>query len=44
MEKVNKKTKSKKETNFLLSIFGMKKSILKGLKEPIKKSSDKLKW
>lgn len=32
------------ETLYLLSIPGMRKSIIKGMKEPLEKSSDKLKW
>jgi hypothetical protein len=38
------KKKLNKETQFLLSIPGMKKSIVKGMKEPIDKASKKLKW
>ena len=32
------------ETLYLLSIPGMRESIIKGMKEPINKCSDKLKW
>ena len=32
------------ETLYLLSIPGMRESIIKGMKEPLSKSSDKLKW
>jgi antitoxin YefM len=32
------------ETLYLISIPGMRDSILKGMKEPLSKSSDKLKW
>lgn len=39
-----KKLASIRETNYLLSIPGMKESILKGMKEPIEKCSDKLPW
>jgi hypothetical protein len=38
------KKKLNKETLYLLSIPGMKKSIVKGMKEPVKKASGKLKW
>lgn len=33
-----------KETLYLLSIAGMKESILKGLKTPVKECAKKLKW
>jgi antitoxin YefM len=36
--------RSIEETLYLLSIPGMRNSILKGMKEPIDKSSDKLEW
>ncbi|MEE9431080.1 MAG: type II toxin-antitoxin system Phd/YefM family antitoxin [Melioribacteraceae bacterium] len=32
------------ETLFLVSIPGMRESIMKGMKEPIDKCNDKLKW
>lgn len=32
------------ETLYLLSVPGMRESILKGMKEPISKASSKLKW
>jgi antitoxin YefM len=32
------------ETLYLVSIPGMRDSIVKGMKEPLSKSSDKLKW
>lgn len=32
------------ETLFLVSIPGMRDSIIKGMKEPLNKSSNKLKW
>ena len=32
------------ETLFLLSIPGMRESIRKGMKEPVEKCGDKLKW
>jgi antitoxin YefM len=32
------------ETLYLVSIPGMRESIIKGMKEPLSKSSDKLKW
>jgi PHD/YefM family antitoxin component YafN of YafNO toxin-antitoxin module len=32
------------ETLFLVSIPGMRESIIKGMKEPLNKSSNKLKW
>jgi prevent-host-death family protein len=36
--------KAMQETLFLLSIPGMKESILDGMKEPLEKSSRKLDW
>ncbi|RJP58691.1 MAG: type II toxin-antitoxin system Phd/YefM family antitoxin [Ignavibacteriales bacterium] len=32
------------ETLYLVSIPGMRDSIIKGMKEPLEKSSEKLKW
>lgn len=32
------------ETLYLVSIPGMRDSIIKGMKEPLKKSSEKLEW
>lgn len=32
------------ETLFLTSIPGMRESILKGMKEPLSKTTDKIKW
>jgi antitoxin YefM len=37
-------TRAMKETRYLLSIPGMKKSIRKGLKTPIKKCFTKVRW
>ncbi len=36
--------RSIEETLYLLSIPGMRDSILKGMREPIEKSSDKIEW
>jgi antitoxin YefM len=36
--------RSIEETLYLISIPGMRESIVKGLKEPLKKSSKKLEW
>jgi prevent-host-death family protein len=36
--------KAIQETLYLVSIPGMRESIRKGMKEPLSKSSDKLKW
>jgi len=33
-----------RETLYLTSIPGMRESILKGMKEPLSKSTDKIKW
>lgn len=33
-----------KETLYLTSIPGMRESIIKGMKEPLSKSTDKIKW
>jgi PHD/YefM family antitoxin component YafN of YafNO toxin-antitoxin module len=33
-----------KETLYLSSIPGMRESIIKGMKEPLSKSTDKIKW
>jgi len=36
--------RSIKETLYLLSMPGMRESIIKGMKEPIEKSSTKIEW
>jgi prevent-host-death family protein len=36
--------RSIKETLYLVSIPGMRESIIKGLKEPISKTTSKIKW
>jgi vacuolar-type H+-ATPase subunit F/Vma7 len=42
--KKKKNKKSSKETDYLLSIPGMKKSLIKEMKEPVKKAINKINW